>query len=477
MRTWFFFTAILFALSLAGLAIQPATAATTKTLLPFSYTTSVGGSGGQAVTVLHHLDQSGTADDPTRYLTLTTPGAYYLGSRSYQLPPTILRSWITGIKVFTNFKGAAAATQLWSWYLYDWTLKQWVQVGTNGAAIAGQWTLLGLPTSQPQRFVSDAGRLVVLFRSNNTAGDAKLDYEALIITYTPNSPTIGGCPMLPNDNIWNTRIDKLSVHPRSSQYITSIGRSRGLHMDFGSGTWDGGPIGIPYNLVPSTQPRVPISFDYYDESDLGPYPIPSPVKMEYGSDHHILLVDTGRCLLYETWDSRSNGNGAWSAGSGAIFRLNANALRPATWTSADAAGLPILPGLVRYEEIAGGAIRHALRFTANRTQRSYVWPARHYASSITDLSVPPMGMRFRLKASFNIAPYPAQMQVLLRAMKEYGLILADNGSDWYVSGAPDARWDNDVLHLLDVIVGDNFEAVDTSSLMIDPNSGQAKQIP
>jgi len=297
--------------------------------------------------------------------------------------------------------------------------------------------------------------------------------------YPLSGPILGGCQMFPADNVWNTRIDTLPIHAQSTAWINSIGRYTGLHMDFGSGTWDGWPIGIPYNVVPSTQAGVNIGasqFLYWDESDLGSYPIPANPLIEGdpngNGDRHILIVKQGECKLYELYAAHKVG-GIWYAGSGAIWNLNLNALRPDTWTSADAAGLPILPGLVRYDEIAAGQINHAIRFTMNNTA-GHIWPARHQ-TDVADPNIPPMGARFRLKASFNISTYPADMQVLLRAMQQYGIINADNGSDWYISGAPDSRWNNDTLHLLDDIIGDDFEAVDESGLMIDPNSGQAAQ--
>src|SRR6266498_4333508 len=275
------------------------------------------------------------------------------------------------------------------------------------------------------------------------------------------SGNLGGCSMFPADNIWNTPIDNLPVHARSDQWVNSIGRSTVFHMDFGSGNWNGGPIGIPYNVVGSSTPKVAVSFYYPDESDAGPYPIPNNPLIEYGSDRHILIVDNSNCTLYELYDASYSG-GKWYAGSGAIWNLNSNVLRPDMWTSADAAGLPILPGLVRYDEILAGQINHAIRFTAQNTN-GYIWPARHLTSNNPSApQIPPMGARLRLKASYNISSYPPEMQVLLRAMKTYGIILADNGSNWYVSGAPDARWNNDMLHLLDNLTGNNFEAVDTS---------------
>jgi hypothetical protein len=290
----------------------------------------------------------------------------------------------------------------------------------------------------------------------------------------------GGCAYFPPDNVWNTRIDSLPVHPRSADYITTIGAGDGLHADFGSGTWNGGPIGIPYNIVPASQPRAPVTFDYDDESDPGPYPIPPDALIEGGpnsdGDRHVLVVDRDNCVLYELYDAWPNGDGSWRAGSGAIFDLQSHALRPAGWTSADAAGLPILPGLVRYDEAASGTINHAIRFTVNLTRKEYIWPARHHASSSTDLRRPPMGQRFRLKANFDISGFSPINQAILKALKTYGMFVADNGSDMYISGVPDERWDNDDLHKLQKKVhASDFEAVDESSLMLDADSGQARQ--
>ncbi|MCC6362106.1 MAG: S-layer homology domain-containing protein [Bryobacterales bacterium] len=294
------------------------------------------------------------------------------------------------------------------------------------------------------------------------------------------APQISGCNIFPVDNVWNTPIDTLPAHANSSAWISAIGSSRGFHMDFGSGLWDGGPIGIPFVVVPQGQPKVSVSFDYADESDPGPYPIPANPPVEGGAnstgDRHVLILEQGACKLYELYYAFPQTNGTWTAGSGAIYDLTVNGpLRPATWTSADAAGLPILPGLARYDEVAAGEIRHAIRFTAPQTKKEFLWPARHYASSLTGTQYPPMGARFRLKAAYDISGFSAQAQVILRAMKKYGIILADNGSSWYMSGAPDERWNNTVLHELDRVTGANMEAVDESSLMIDSNSGQARQ--
>jgi hypothetical protein len=291
------------------------------------------------------------------------------------------------------------------------------------------------------------------------------------------------CPLFPADNIWNVRIDGLPTHPRSDDYIDSIGRDEPFHPDFGSGIWppeEGGPIGIPFVVVPGDQPRVSVTFEYDDESDPGPYPIPPNPPIEGGpdsdGDRHILIIDADDCFLYELYAARPQANGTWRAGSGAVFDLNSNALRPAGWTSADAAGLPILPGLVRYDEVAGGAIAHALRFTAPRTQRAFVWPARHFASDDDDPILPPMGLRLRLRADYDLSGFDPQVRVILRAMQQYGIILADNGSPWHVSGVPDERWDNDVLRQLKRLRGDDFEAVDVARLMVDPDSAQTRAL-
>lgn len=295
-----------------------------------------------------------------------------------------------------------------------------------------------------------------------------------------SGPTLEGCPVFPVDNIWNTPVADLGVDPNSNAFINTIGPTLGLHPDFGSGTWGGGPIGIPYDVVDASQPKVNVTFDYDDESDPGPYPIPPDAPIEGGSqssgDRHVLVLDRDRCMLYELFYAYPQPDGSWLAGAGAVFDLNSNALRTNGWTSADAAGLPILPGLVRYDEVAAGEIQHALRFTAPQTRSDYVWPARHAASSLTGTQIPPMGQRFRLKADFDISPFSAPVRVILQAMKTYGLILADNGSAWYISGAPDSRWDNDMLvSELAQVKGSNFEAVEGSSLMADPDSGLAVQ--
>lgn len=261
----------------------------------------------------------------------------------------------------------------------------------------------------------------------------------------------------PDDNPWNTAIDKEPVDPNSAALIASIGLEENLHPDFGS-NWNGGPFGIPYVVVSGSQARVPVSFYYPDESDPGPYPIPPNPPIEPGNDRHILVVDRDAWRLWEVYDAQRSGSG-WSCGSGATWDLNSNTLRPAGWTSADAAGLPIFPGLVRYDEVESGEIAHALRFTVSRTRRAYVYPARHFASSDTNPNLPPMGMRVRLKASVDISGYSPRCQVILRALKKYGMMVADNGSDWFLSGTADARRNDGEMNQLKQIRGRDFEVV------------------
>jgi hypothetical protein len=289
------------------------------------------------------------------------------------------------------------------------------------------------------------------------------------------SPTIGSCPVFPANNIWNMPVDQLPVSSNSSTYVATIGQSTALHPDFGT-VYDGAPNGIPYITVLGTQTKYPATFTYADESDPGPYATPLTAPIEGGSsstgDRHVISVDTTNCILYEMWSAYPQ-TASWQAGSGAIFTLTSNALRPAGWTSADAAGLPILPGLVKYDEVLAGVITHAIRLTVPQTRQAYVWPARHYASSLTGSEYPPMGVRFRLKASYDISSYSAQNQIILTALKKYGMMIADNGSAWYISGAPDSRWNDSDLHNLGQITGADFEAVDVSPMMVDANSGQA----
>ena len=281
-------------------------------------------------------------------------------------------------------------------------------------------------------------------------------------------PQVAGCPVFPGDSVWNVPVDDLPVHPDSERYILNNGPDRSLHPDFG-------PNGaIPYVVVPPDQPKVPVRFtDGAAESDPGPYPIPSGAPVEPGSDRHVVVVQREACRLYELFDAAPRPDGSWVASSGAVFDLRSNRLRPAGWTSADAAGLPIFAGLVRWDEVAAGEIRHALRLTVPRTRREFVWPGRHFASRSEDLGLPPMGQRFRLKAGYDISGFPPEVWVILRAVKKYGLILADNGSSWYITGAPDRRWNDSTLAALKRVRGSDLEAVDVSSLMVSPDSGAA----
>jgi hypothetical protein len=293
-------------------------------------------------------------------------------------------------------------------------------------------------------------------------------------TPTP-TPISSACTIFPADNPWNTDISGYPLHPNSANWVNFIGPTKFLHPDFGT-FWNGDPIGIPYVVVPANQPRVAIEFDYWDESDPGPYPIPNNPPIEGGpdstGDRHILMLGLERCELHEVFYAWPPGagpnpyNDRWWAGSGAYFNLRSNALRPDGWTSADAAGLPILPGLVRYDEVVEqGAINHALRFTVRQTQRGYIHPATHFASSTTDPNVPPMGARFRMKATYSCAAYTSEVQVICTALKKYGMFVADNGSDWFVSGAHDPRWNDSRLADLKKIPGSAFEVVNTGPIL------------
>ena len=287
------------------------------------------------------------------------------------------------------------------------------------------------------------------------------------ITQTPSTPSgsvasVGGCTIFPADNPWNKDVSQSPLHSKSYTYINSIGASTGLHADFGETQ----TYGIPINVVPQSQAMVPIAYDAYgDESDPGPYPIPPTAQIEASSDHHILVLQQGACKLYELFAAHKDPNGAgWIAASGAVWDLKSNALRPYGWTSADAAGLPILPGLVRYDEVAAGAINHAIRFTASRTQKGYILPATHHAGS-NNPDYPPMGLRVRMKANYDISGLTGQARVIAMAMKTYGMILADNGSNWYFTGATDPRWNDDELNQLKNVPGSAFEVVDTGEIL------------
>ncbi len=318
-------------------------------------------------------------------------------------------------------------------------------------------------SSSPSRPPADSARRV-------TRNDASSRVVAA------GGTSVGGCPFFPADNVWNADVSHLPVSSRSAAYIGSIGASGSLHPDFGAGSWDGSTIGMPVNYVKGGR-AVHVSFDYADESDRVGYPIPAGVQVEGGAnaggDRHVIVIDTKACKLYELFDAHRQGS-SWHAGSGAVYDLRSNHLRPAGWTSADAAGLPIAAGLVRHDEVRAGRITHAIRMTVPRSAARYLWPARHSASSDSSTSLPPMGLRLRLKASVKVSGFPRDDQVILRALKKYGAIVADNGSAWYIGGTHDANWNNDALNALGRIKGSDFEAVDTTSLMANRDSGRVR---
>ncbi len=295
-----------------------------------------------------------------------------------------------------------------------------------------------------------------------TMNDEQYTMDNPIPAANGSNPTIAGCSIFPADNPWNEDVTNLTVNKNSSAYIASIGSSKGLHPDFGETR----EYGIPYNIADNSTSKVSVTFDYADESDVGPYPIPANPNIEDGSDQHLLILQKDECKLYELYDAslNSSAGAGWHAGSGAIWDLKSNAVRPAGWTSADAAGLPILPGLVRYDEVMAGVINHAIRFTAPKTQAGYIFPARHLASSSTSTTLPPMGLRVRLKASYDISKLPTQAKIIATAMKKYGMILADNGSSWYFQGAYSPGWNDEDLNTLKNIPGSAFEALETGTI-------------
>jgi hypothetical protein len=297
-------------------------------------------------------------------------------------------------------------------------------------------------------------------------------------TPTPTASPSGACSVFPANNPWNTDISSYPLHPNSASYVSFIGASKALHPDFGT-FWEGAPIGIPWIVVPGDQPLVPVDFLYDSESDAGPYPVPDDAPIEGGAgsdgDRHILMLDLDHCELNELYWAWPPGQGPnpsttrWYAGSGAIFNLRSNVLRPDGWTSADAAGLPIFPGLVRYDEVVEqGEIPHALRFTVRATQQGFIHPATHYASSSTDPTRPPMGLRMRMKAAYSCSAYSLEVQIICAALKKYGMLVADNGSDWFITGDHDPRWNDDALSDLGRITGSAFEAVYTGEILHTP---------
>jgi hypothetical protein len=329
-----------------------------------------------------------------------------------------------------------------------------VPSGTGVAAITpGPSLAPSSPTSTPATTAAAAAATAVPSPKPTVKPTATPTPKPVVI------PPITACPMFPATNVWNRRVDGLPVASTSDALVAAIGITRTLHPDFSATGY-----GIPFNVVGSSTPRRTVSFTYASESDRVKYPIPTKPKIEGGSDRHLLMIDTNACKLYELFAAVQTSTG-WHAGSGAVWDLRSNHLRPAGWTSADAAGLPILPGLVRYDEVAIGAIKHAIRFTAPVTCNGYIYPARHEAGSGSCATRPPMGLRVRLKASVDISGYGTQARVILTALKRYGMILADNGSPWYITGAPSSKWNDDVLHALGGIDGSDFEVVDTTGFV------------
>ena len=353
--------------------------------------------------------------------------------------------------------------------------------------------MINLNRSLPARLLAAAVPFAILAACSTGAAAAQPRASVRVTPVISRTPVPGApnCPMFPADNIWNTDISKLPVNSHSAAWLRSMdSASINLHPDFGPS--GGFPYGIPYNIVTNAHPLVHIKFQYASQSDKGPYPFGASTLIEggkhAGGDRHAIMVNKDTCTLYELWHARYSASGS-TAGSGAIWHLTSNKLRPAGWTSAGAAGLPILPGLLNYSQLqaavrAGKPVTHAIRFTAQRTQSAYVWPARHQAGSGSNPALPPMGARFRLKASFNVAgfcaasaPYCKDAQAVLTEMQHYGLILADNGSNWFFQGSAYPKWPNALISLLKQIPASAFEAVDESCLMVHPNSGQAAAKP
>jgi hypothetical protein len=294
--------------------------------------------------------------------------------------------------------------------------------------------------------------------------------ESPAIAAATTAAGASGCPVFPADNVWNASVRSLPLASDSANFIQSMGPDAGVHADFGP------RAGYEFAVVKDDIPPANVMLtDYAGESDPGPYRIPDNAPLEAGSDHHVLTIDEFHCQLYELFGAQHQGPGSWTAASGAIFDLRSNKMRHADWTSADAAGLPVLPGLVRYDEVKAGRIGHALRFTTPSTRNVYVWPARHKASNKTDPALPPMGQRFRLRASFDLTSFSPEARVILAALQEYGMFLADNGSKWFLSGAMDSRWPSEIVEELRQVHGSDFEAVDSSPMMVDPDSAQVKR--
>ena len=334
---------------------------------------------------------------------------------------------------------------------------QAVPTPAGGALLGALPHLPGHPTASPSTQAAATARATARPSAQPASRAASTKPAAV-----PGRRTVvGGCQVFPTNNPWNQNIANAPLNPLSSRYIAAIDSTKQfLHPDFGSNP----TYGIPYAVVPASQKFVPITFNAYgSESNPGPYPVPLNAPVEVGSDRHVLVVDSGNCHLYEMYNAQQVGSG-WVCASGAVFNLKSNALRPDGWTSADAAGLPIFPGLATYDEVASGVINHALRFTVADTQNGFIHPATHQAGS-SDPSLPPMGLRLRLTASFSLAGFTGEALVILKALKTYGMIVADNGSSWYISGATDPRWDDNNLNELKSVPGNAFQVVETGPIL------------
>jgi hypothetical protein len=462
--------------------------------------------------VLLTLSSASPAGFTPRRVTTTSTGNYSFtglpAGRTYKLIPTKTNYAFTPASRTYTSLGANQTLQNFSAALKTYGIRGRVTLAGSTTGISGVSVTLSSPTPAgfAPRTVNTPADGSYLFSSlpagrNYTIKPARTGYTfspasrsfmnlsanypaSTVTSFTGSDATapvpdlgagasLHGKRVFPTDNPWNEDISQAAVDPNSDNLIASIGSNTGVHPDFGT-VWAGAPNGIPYVVVSGTQQPVAIQFTPYgNESDPGPYPVPTNAPIEGGAngtgDRHVIVVDRDNWMLYELFSAYPlNGGASWRAASGAIFDLNSNGLRPAGWTSADAAGLPIFPGLVRYDEVfEQKEIKHALRFTADFTRRAYVFPARHFASDDTNPNLPPMGMRVRLKASFDISNFSPPMQVILRALKKYGMILADNGSSWYLSGAPDPRWDDDELHTLGAIKGSDFEVVQMGAIVED----------
>jgi IPT/TIG domain len=435
-------------ISSTGVYTAPATLPNPNTVTVEAVSAVDSGAAGQSAVALWN---------PTPVIASVSPMSVTAGSFSITVTGS---NFINGAQV--QFAGAALTT----------TFTSSSQLTATGAeATAGMYAITVV---NPNPGSSASGAINLQVTSQSGGNPPPPPPPSTCSAMQPGQEgSLGGFVPFPTSSLWNTDISSAPVDPNSGALINFIGPTIGLHPDFGSGEYDGSIIGIPYQVVDSTQAGVTVNFTAYgDESDPGPMPIPLNAPIEGdpnpSGDQHVLILDNANCWLYELYSAQPNGN-SWNAGSAAVWDLTANEQRPYTWTSADAAGLPIFPGLARYDEVAAGAIHHALRFTLQNSIAAFTPPASHWAATSTNANAAPMGMRLRLKASFDTSSYSAANQVLLTAMKKYGLIMADNGSNMYISGDPDSRWDNDDLHNLDSVTASDFDVIEMNPLYTQGN--------